>query len=758
MQANSDTASPPAPVSSGFGKPAESNHHQAALHQPQQAGFQYTSTAQQQHKQQQQQQRALVAAAAAAREERTAALVENLAQLAAAASGGSSSVAKTTSSVTSQQQQHKQQQQQLLESSQSVGPSTPSPQALHHNLARQQPAGVTAAAAGAAPVTTRALLPQPREETVFSTIGMGIIPNFYRTSLNQSYSSPADHPPCEEDLIGEDATEAACKALQDALERGMLSFAQQQQQHKQRRQQGASSSLPPPQLSIRIGVPTKLMTPQELMHVNQYRVMTQLSSFLQREGVELQHIDLTVGGLWTEHPGSSSSGGGTTRDDRYGVLAVVACLSVVQQQPPPQPPVLHALPPSANVSLQVHQERAFSPSEQRTLPQQLQAAAEVTTSAPTPAGATTLPLLSSPHASQRALPTTGTPPSAPPPAAAVTAAAAAAPTNPRSEPMEEESPYHMNRPDEDANDSADKNSMDNNNPINSSVGSAGEESHLPATAAGLKEENLLQQTDPASNSMTTSRQDSRGSSMDVLAHVSAEICDQHQQQQPPSHDEEEPDEEAEERHPMVVDPKKEAGAAAESSRTVSQRMTTVPQHKLAQPMVLEPTSYHLTHDAAAVLAAAVSMRDSSDNYNGVGSNGHNYNETPTIVGSETPLASGACGPPSSYGDKYGNNTNYKKLPPGKTPKNNNRLFVKHSYQDFSDEVPTEEENSSLLSALSSAAEKTPNAPFPLKLHETLLEIERDGYDDIVGWLPHGRSFKIHKQQEFVQLILPKYFV
>lgn len=40
----------------------------------------------------------------------------------------------------------------------------------------------------------------------------------------------------------------------------------------------------------------------------------------------------------------------------------------------------------------------------------------------------------------------------------------------------------------------------------------------------------------------------------------------------------------------------------------------------------------------------------------------------------------------------------------------------------------------------------------------LADIERDGLDNIIGWLPHGRSFKIHNQKEFVEQILPKYFV
>lgn len=92
---------------------------------------------------------------------------------------------------------------------------------------------------------------------------------------------------------------------------------------------------------------------------------------------------------------------------------------------------------------------------------------------------------------------------------------------------------------------------------------------------------------------------------------------------------------------------------------------------------------------------------------------------------------------------------FKKLPPGKTPKNHKRLFVKHRYRDHSQEQPDEDEIDFV---------KTPNAAFPVKLHETLTQIENDGLDSIVGWLPHGRSFKIKKQKEFVDIILPKYFV
>ncbi|KAL3926561.1 MAG: hypothetical protein SGBAC_013428 [Bacillariaceae sp.] len=101
------------------------------------------------------------------------------------------------------------------------------------------------------------------------------------------------------------------------------------------------------------------------------------------------------------------------------------------------------------------------------------------------------------------------------------------------------------------------------------------------------------------------------------------------------------------------------------------------------------------------------------------------------------------------------NYNYKKLPPGVTTKNNRRLFVKHSYRDHSGDNPLPEEKD-LVGGGSSM--RTPNAAFPLKLHEILSQIESDGHDDIIGWMPHGRSFKIHKQKEFAEIILPRYFV
>lgn len=118
-----------------------------------------------------------------------------------------------------------------------------------------------------------------------------------------------------------------------------------------------------------------------------------------------------------------------------------------------------------------------------------------------------------------------------------------------------------------------------------------------------------------------------------------------------------------------------------------------------------------------------------------------------------PMAHRRTNSQSEQQDAAGN-YNYKKLPPGMTSKKNKRLFVKHSYRDYSHDLPLPDE----LDLVDSLNTRTVNAGFPLKLHETLSLIERDGNDHIIGWLPHGRSFKIYQQKEFVEMILPKYFV
>ena len=49
------------------------------------------------------------------------------------------------------------------------------------------------------------------------------------------------------------------------------------------------------------------------------------------------------------------------------------------------------------------------------------------------------------------------------------------------------------------------------------------------------------------------------------------------------------------------------------------------------------------------------------------------------------------------------------------------------------------------------------AKFPEKLHQMLEEIRQKGDESIVSWLPHGRAFRVHKKQQFVETILPTFF-
>merc|ERR1719410_1789097 len=47
--------------------------------------------------------------------------------------------------------------------------------------------------------------------------------------------------------------------------------------------------------------------------------------------------------------------------------------------------------------------------------------------------------------------------------------------------------------------------------------------------------------------------------------------------------------------------------------------------------------------------------------------------------------------------------------------------------------------------------------FPVKLHAIIERAEIDAYTSIISWLPHGRAFKIHSQEQFMNIIARKYF-
>ena len=151
------------------------------------------------------------------------------------------------------------------------------------------------------------------------------------------------------------------------------------------------------------------------------------------------------------------------------------------------------------------------------------------------------------------------------------------------------------------------------------------------------------------------------------------------------------------------------------------------------------------HFAAAV--AAVRGMNSTD--------GRKYSLDLTATGTEEDTSTSAS---SSQGDRSPTNRKRRadslpkpKLRPGLTGKKNPRQFVQHNYHDHAHDVPLPGE--SATGPLGGGD----NIAFPFKMHDILTRIDAEGYSDIMSWMPHGRSFKIHDQDGFEEHILPLYF-
>jgi hypothetical protein len=83
--------------------------------------------------------------------------------------------------------------------------------------------------------------------------------------------------------------------------------------------------------------------------------------------------------------------------------------------------------------------------------------------------------------------------------------------------------------------------------------------------------------------------------------------------------------------------------------------------------------------------------------------------------------------------------------------------VVHNYHDYAKEAEKSEESMGDLQHTEEHTQSSMNRGeqnFPVKLHYMLNELEKDGMDDIVSWQPHGRCFLVHKQQQFVEQVLP----
>lgn len=93
----------------------------------------------------------------------------------------------------------------------------------------------------------------------------------------------------------------------------------------------------------------------------------------------------------------------------------------------------------------------------------------------------------------------------------------------------------------------------------------------------------------------------------------------------------------------------------------------------------------------------------------------------------------------------------KYLKVDKDGKNRTVAIVQHNYHDHSEDNSVQHRHKVRKSRGGVAI------PFPLKLHDMLEKTMAEGYGDIVSWQPHGRSFVVHKPQEFQEIVLPKYY-
>ena len=87
----------------------------------------------------------------------------------------------------------------------------------------------------------------------------------------------------------------------------------------------------------------------------------------------------------------------------------------------------------------------------------------------------------------------------------------------------------------------------------------------------------------------------------------------------------------------------------------------------------------------------------------------------------------------------------------KSVASSDKIFITHEYQDYSYEREDGEDEAN------EPKRRGPRGgvahPFPEKLHLMLESVEEEGLDHIVSWLPHGRSFMVHKPKEFVSEIM-----
>jgi hypothetical protein len=94
--------------------------------------------------------------------------------------------------------------------------------------------------------------------------------------------------------------------------------------------------------------------------------------------------------------------------------------------------------------------------------------------------------------------------------------------------------------------------------------------------------------------------------------------------------------------------------------------------------------------------------------------------------------------------------------PALTAKGDHRQYVKHSYSDRANEI-VETLTESDENTLRLYRKDSVGGTFPIKLQIVLKVVEKLNQEHIISWLPHGRSFMIHRPREFEDEIMCKFF-
>ena len=82
-----------------------------------------------------------------------------------------------------------------------------------------------------------------------------------------------------------------------------------------------------------------------------------------------------------------------------------------------------------------------------------------------------------------------------------------------------------------------------------------------------------------------------------------------------------------------------------------------------------------------------------------------------------------------------------------------RAFVEHHYHDHARDPVAES-----VEVVGHRGDGVMSRSFPEKLHQLLEAMHEEGLEHIVSWQPHGRCFAIHQKTEFVNDIMPRFFM